>query len=557
VSPAAKKKRSTTKGSGADKRDGGEGLGDAELLGAAASGFHYLQPESVKHQGAAFARELMQILNGESTIEPGRDPRFRDSAWVNNPVYKRLGQSYLAFCNSLNGLLETPAEDWRDHERAKFLVDLATALLAPTNTLLGNPAALKKAVDTRGKSLLRGAGNFFNDLKQKRMLPAMADGSAYELGRNMAATPGAVVFRNDHLELIQYRPVTSEVYRIPVLLIAPQINKYYFLDLTPGRSLIEYLVSQGHQVFVVSWKNPSAEDSHWCLDDYCLALDEAVDAVRTITVSRKINTFGFCAGGLTMSAYVAHLIHTGAQAKINAISYAVTLMDFSHPAVISIFKMKHLLQFVRWNSHRQGLLKGEDLSVVFAFLRPNDLIWNYWVNNYLLGNEVPSFDIMVWNTDNTNLPEGLHNDYLNAFENNLFSKPGEMKILGAPVNLKKVRNDAFVAAAINDHLTPWIGCYQTTQLLGGKTEFVLSSAGHIAGLINPPGNAKSFYMTGPKPGADPQAWFDASEKHTGSWWQQWVVWASTRSGEKRKPRRNLGSAKFPILAEAPGTYVRG
>lgn len=530
-------------------------LREEGILDLVKSTLHYLKPAALQRQGVALMGEMIDIIRGESDIELDKDARFRDDAWTKNPLYRRLGQSYLAFCDSLQGLLDNPAEDWRDHERAKFMVELCMSALAPTNYLPGNPAALKKALDTRGKSLLQGTGNLLSNLKDRRILPSPVDPDHFKVGENLAVSKGAVIFRNDLLEIIQYAPTTREVHEIPVLLIAPQINKFYFLDLAPGRSLVEFLVAKGHQTFAVSWQNPGEQENRWRLDDYCLALQEAMDAVLSITAAKSLNAFGFCAGGITMTALLAHLNHTGNQHKINTVSYAVTLLNFSQPASISIFRLRQLLTIMRWNSHRQGVIKGEDLGTIFALLRPNDLIWSYWVNNYLMGNDAPRFDIMAWNSDSTNLPEGLYEDFLHIFENNALYKSGRMKILGADIDLRKITQNAFVAGAIKDHLTPWAGCYQTTQLLGGETEFVLSNSGHVAALINPPGNPKSFYMSGPKPGADSQAWLEAADRQSGSWWEHWVEWANTRSGGKKRAKSRLGNRKYPPLADAPGTYV--
>ncbi len=530
-------------------------LREESVLDLVKSTLHYVKPAKLGRQGWNFLGEMVDIIRGESDIEPQADPRFRDCAWQKNPFYRRVGQSYFAFCESLQGLLDSPAEDWRDHERAKFMVELCSAALAPTNLLPGNPAALKKALETRGRSILDGAGHLLGDIRAKRMLPASVDLEHFKVGENLATSEGAVVFRNDLLEIIQYQPVTRDVYEIPVLLISPQINRYYFLDLAPGRSLVEHLVAKGHQTFVVSWKNPGEQENRWRLDDYCLALHQAIDAILAISGSRSVNTFGFCAGGITMTAFLTWLNQSGNGHKVNAISYAVTLLNFSQPATISIFRLRQLLRLMRWNSHRQGVIRGEDLATIFALLRPNDLIWSYWVNNYLMGNEAPKFDIMAWNADSSNLPEGLHEDFLHIFENNALFKPGRMKVLGVDIQLDQITQDAFVAGAIKDHLTPWTGCYQTTQMLGGECEFVLSNAGHVAALINPPGNPKSFYMTGTTPGSDPQAWLAAAERREGSWWDHWVLWASTRSGKKKRARKRLGSRQYPPLAPAPGTYV--
>lgn len=510
----------------------------------------------VRRETARLGLELLRILLGQSstTIHP-KDPRFRDPAWTEHPLFRRLGQAYFAFCRAVeNSVDELP--DWRDRERAQLLVSLVTSTLSPTNLLFTNPAALKVARETRGKSLLRGARNFLHDLRHNGGMPSQVDRSKYKVGENLALTEGAVVFRNEVLEILQYRPQTPTVHARPILLMTPQINKFYFLDLAPGRSFVEFAVRQGLQVFVVSWRNPTRNQSGWTFDTYCQALLDATDAVRSIAGSGDLNTLGFCAGGITMSALLSHLVATG-DARVHCASYAVTLLDFSVPALIGSLQSKPLLKTARSNSRKRGVLSGRDLGRLFAWFRPNDLVWNYWVNNYLLGKPPPAFDILAWNADSTNLPAGLHQDFLDIFQSNAFTEAGRLKVLGTPVNLRSIKIDTFVTGAVTDHLTPWKGCYRTTQLLGGKSTFVLSNAGHVASLVNPPGNSKSSYWLGPQPGPDAEAWLAQAREHKGTWWEYWAAWIGPRSGEQRPAPARLGSKKHPPLGPAPGVYVFG
>ncbi len=516
---------------------------------------YYAKLKALRRESERVLREAGTIIKGKSELDYGRDRRFSDPAWRENPIYRRLGQSYLAFCRSLENLVEDDRGDPMRHQKAKLLVDHITSLVAPTNTLLGNPAALKKAYETRGRSLLRGTLNFFSDIRKNKGLPSQVNDSALVVGQDLAVTEGAVVYRNEFLEILQYNPTTSRVYEIPLMVMTPQINKFYFLDLAPGRSFVEYMTSQGYQVFVVSWRNPGPEHAHWKLEDYCAALVQAIDAILIITRAPSVNTMGFCAGGITMSALVSYLNQTGQGEKINVITYAVTLMDYSYPAMIGMMKSNYLLKFSKGSSRVKGLLDGRDLGSVFTMLRPKDLIWDNWVNNYLMGNPAPVFDILSWNHDTTNMPSGLHQDYLNIFNDNLLTLPDGLSILDVPVDLKKITQEAMVVGAITDHLTPWQGCYRTTRMLGGTCQFVLSNSGHVAALVNPPGNPKGFYLTGPKPGEDPDAWQANATRHGGSWWEHWAFWASTRSGKKKRARKTLGNAKYPVLARAPGTYV--
>ena len=540
----------------ADALEAAEDVGEFEFSETWKAVRTAVSPLAVARESVVLGAELMKIAVGASDIEPEkRDWRFKDDAWHSNEFYKRLGQSYLAFCKGAKSVVNDDA-DWRTRERAKFALEVTTSALAPTNTLLGNPAALKKAFDTNGKSLVRGIKNFASDVRHNGGMPSMVDSSPYTKGENIAATPGSVVFRNEVLELLQYAPQTEKVYAVPTLLIPPQINKYYFTDLAPGRSLVEYAVQQGVQMYVVSWRNPQKDQGDWNLDTYVSALLEAIDVINSITGRKKINTIGFCAGGITMSALLSYMAATNDK-RVNAISYAVTLLDWSTPSMMGMLHSKKLTGIARKKSKRKGIISGKDLGSVFAWFRPNELVWNYWVNNYLMGQDPPSFDILAWNADATNLPATLHAQFLDIFMDNAMTNPGEVTVLGEPLDLGRITADAFVVGAIDDHLTPWKGCYETTQLLGGDSTFVLSNAGHIAALVNPPGNPKASYLLGARPAADPVEWLNSAEKHAGSWWQQWSDWVGDRSGDKIDAPETQGNKRFPELARAPGTYING
>ena len=557
-SPSRKKKSDT---SGVAERaikvlEAGEDAGELDLKQTLLSLSKVIDPRAVAIETMSLSAELFKVAIGTSDITPDkRDWRFKDEAWQSNPVYKRLGQSYLAFCKGAKGILGTGA-DWRTQERAKFALDVATSALAPTNHLLGNPAAMKKAVETNGMSLVRGFGNFVSDVRHNGGMPRMVDASAFTKGKNIAATPGAVVFRNDLLELIQYQPSTDTVRSVPLLVVPPQINKYYFLDMAPGRSLVEFAVGEGIQTFMVSWRNPGEDNADWNLDSYVSALLEAIDAINSITRTKKINTMGFCAGGITMSALLSYMAAKNDD-RINAIAFAVTLLDWNVPSQVGTLQSEQLIRTTKARARKKGITSGRDLGVVFAWFRPNELVWNYWVNNYLMGENPPSFDILAWNADAANLPCGLHTEFLDIFLHNQLTKPGAVTILGTPLDLSTITVDAYVTGAINDHLTPWKGCYQTTQLLGGDCTFVLSHAGHIASLVNPPGNPKASYYVGSEPGSDPDAWQAQAEKTQGSWWEHWAKWVNQRAGNKKKAPKTLGNKSFPQLEAAPGTYIHG
>ena len=525
-----------------------EAAGD--LAGALASG------AAMNRMGRKLAFESLRILLGSTSVTPDKkDWRFTDPTWTENPFYRRLAQAYLASCNSLDELLDELERAGRPSEKARFLLNILETAAAPTNTLLGNPAALKRSLETGGRSLLRGAKNYLNDLRHNGGMPTTTDRSAFEVGRDLAVTPGAVVDRDSYAELIQYTPSTETVHARPILIVPPPIGRYYFLDLRPGRSFVEYAVSRGLQVFILSWRNPSKEQRDWDLDTYARRVLSAIDTVREISGSADINTIGFCAGGILQTLVLNHLAALGDE-RVHTASYAVTLLDFGQTAPIAAFSSPKLLAFARWNSSRSGVISARDMGQAFTWMRPNDLVWNYWVNNYLMGNNPPVFDILAWNADGTNLPAALHQQFLDMFEHNILTRPGAMTVLGTPVDLKRISLPTFVTGGTTDHLTPWTGCYRTTQLLSGPTTFVLSNAGHIQSLVNPPGNPKATYFSGGKPVTDPNTWLSKAEKHPGTWWTFWADWVSERSGDTVPAPTSLGSAEHPVRDAAPGLYVR-
>ncbi len=506
--------------------------------------------------GARLVGELAKVVVGRSEVAPARgDRRFADPTWTENPVYRRLMQGYLATSGAVDELVEgIDLADWRDRERARFVATLLTSTLAPTNTLVGNPAAIKRAFETGGASLGRGVRNAVHDVRHNGGMPRQVDRDAFTVGRDLAATPGAVVYRDDVLELLQYRPSTDQVRRIPVVVVPPQINKFYFMDLAPGRSLIEFAVGQGQQVFAISWRNPTSTQRDWNLDTYAAAIIAALDAIAAITRSEQVNVFGLCAGGITTSTVLNHLAATGDD-RVRSASFGVTLLDWSAPAPVGMLSAPALLKLARWRSGKAGVLDSRSLGSVFTWMRPNDLVWNYVVSNYLLGDGPPAFDILAWNADGTNLPAGLHRQFLDVFEDNSLTDPGAMTVLGSPVDLSRVTVDAYVTGGTTDHLTPWNGCFASARLLGGTSTFVLANTGHIQTLVCPPGNPKSRYWTGPEPTGDPQAWRAAATEHTGTWWEHWAGWIDSRSGPHKKAPAQLGNRTHPTLADAPGTYV--
>ncbi|RFU22136.1 alpha/beta fold hydrolase [Geodermatophilus marinus] len=517
------------------------------------------QPRPVAREVAHLARDSVRILRGTAEIAPRPgDKRFTDPAWTLHPGYRRLLQSYLAVAGSLDRLLadhEAGGADWREVEQARFVLTAFTSAMAPTNTLLGNPAALKRAFDTAGRSLVRGTRNALSDLVRNGGLPTQVDRSAFTVGEDLGITPGSVVYRDEVVEVIQYAPSTPRVRRRPLVIVPPPIGRFYFLDLRPGRSLVEYAVAQGLQVFMISWRNPTREQSEWDLDTYSGSVLRAVDVAREVTGSPDAITMGFCAGGQIMTTALNHLAATGDD-RVSAAGYAVTLLDFSSRAPLGAFSGPRLLQLARRNSRRRGVISARDMGAVFTWMRPDDLVFNYVVNQWLMGEDPPAFDILAWNADGTNLPARLHEQFLDIFGGNALVRPGALRVLDTPVHLSRITIPMFVTGALTDHLTPWDGCYRTTQLLSGPSTFVLSYSGHIQSLVNPPGNPKAHYWTGGEPGPDPHSWRAEAERHTGSWWERWAGWTIERSGDEVPAPDSPGSAAHPPLEPAPGSYVR-
>jgi polyhydroxyalkanoate synthase len=514
-------------------------------------------PTLVARQYMAWVAELGRIATGGSTLAPDpKDRRFADPAWRENAAYRTLAQSYFAWANALLHFVDEARIDTRTAERARFLVSLLVDALSPTNSLPGNPAALKKAVESGGTSLLHGLKNFIGDFIRNGGLPAQVDTRSFVVGRNIATTPGSVVLRTDAMELIQYRPVTEEVFERPLLIVPPQINKFYVFDLAPEKSVIRYCLEAGLQTFVISWKNPSAAEQGFGLDTYVAALERAVDAMREITGSNDVNIWGSCSGGITTSALVAHLAARH-EPKVHSATVAVCLLDMAaaQNTTAGLFVTPESVAAAKHASQLAGVVEGRELARMFAWMRPNDLIWNYWVNNYLLGNAPPAFDVLYWNNDTTRLPAKLHADFLDLIETNPFVNAGQLVVRGTPLDMALMDLDSYVVAGLTDHITPWQGCYNTARLYGPRSTFVLANSGHIQSLINPPDNSKACFWSARVAAVEAQGWPQRADKHNGSWWPHWLDWIKPRSGELMSAPAQLGSKANPPLEAAPGRYV--
>jgi polyhydroxyalkanoate synthase subunit PhaC len=514
------------------------------------------RPQLVGLQLAALGTELARITTGRSDIGPERkDRRFADPAWSQNPLLKRTMQAYLAASRTATDLLATADLDWRDDERLRFVLSNVIAAAAPSNNPLLNPVVIKAAVDTGGISALRGLRALVSDLSEAPRVPSMVEPGAFEVGKDLAVTPGAVVYRTEMFELIQYTATTERVHEYPVVMVPPMINKYYITDLAPGRSMIEYLVGQGHQVFAVSWRNPDARHRDWSLNSYGASVVDALDTAMAVSKADKASICALCSGGIVSSMVAAHLSDIGRLDQVASLCLGVTVLDQARAGTAGAMIDEKTAAAAVAASAARGYLDGRALAEVFAWLRPDDLIWNYWVNNYLQGRPPPAFDILYWNADTTRLPAALHRDFIRLALDNALTKPDAATMLGSPVDLSKVDVDTYVIAGIADHICPWQSCYRTTQLLGGPTTFVLSTSGHIASMVNPAGNPKSTFQTGAGNPADPRVWLAAADTVSGSWWPHYSDWLAARSGNDRKRPAKPGRKGFEALATAPGTYV--
>ncbi|HXZ75974.1 MAG TPA: alpha/beta fold hydrolase, partial [Streptosporangiaceae bacterium] len=428
--------------------------------------------------------ELTRIGLGQSEVAPGKgDKRFADPAWQQNPLFKMTMQTYLTYSAGADAYVDNLGLKDMDTERLRFGLVLARDATAPTNFFAANPAAIKRCFDTAGGSVGKGMANWAGDLVHNHGMPSMVDRRPFKIGENIAFSPGAVIFRNEVFELIQYTPQSETVYERPILMVPPQVNKYYALDLSPGRSLYEYLLQRGIQVYGISWRNPTGAQRDWNFDTYVQATIDAIDVVREVSGSPDVNLMGGCLGGMTAALTQAHLAALGEEDRIHSSTMFVTLLDTDAKGRMFLFGTPQMLELAKQVSKPTGIIDGWQLGSTFAWLRPNDLVWNYWVNNYLLGNDPPAFDILAWNADTTRLTTAFHQQMLDMVAENQMVHPGAMTVLGTPIDLSRITTDTFVAAGRTDHITPWETCYRTTQLVSGHSEFVLCSSGHIQTVV--------------------------------------------------------------------------
>jgi len=515
-------------------------------------------PEKLQELQQQYLKEAMGLFSsGLQVPDTSGDRRFSNPAWHDNPIAAYSAAVYLLNARTLMGLAEAVEADAKTRSRIRFAVEQWVAASAPSNFMAFNAEAQKMAIETKGESIAKGMKNLMHDLKQGHV--SMTDESLFEVGKNVATTEGAVVFENELLQLIEYKPLTAKVYEKPFLLVPPCINKFYILDLQPDNSLVRYAVSQGHRTFVVSWRNPDASLSHKTWDDYIEgAVIKAINVVREITGAPTINALGFCVGGTMLGTALGVLAARGEKPVASA-TLLTTFLDFTDTGILDVFIDEAFVKYREQELGKGGLMKGQDLASTFSFLRPNDLVWNYVVGNYLKGETPPPFDLLYWNSDSTNLPGPYYAWYLRNtyFENNLV-KPGKVTVCGEKLDLRKVDIPVYIYGSREDHIVPIGGAYASTQVLPGKKRFVQGASGHIAGVINPPAkNKRSHWIRAdgklPKTHAE---WLAGAKEHPGSWWTDWSTWLKSHAGKQIAAPKTYGKGKYKATMPAPGSYVQ-
>lgn len=516
-----------------------------------------LNPTVVLKQQFLMTAEFVRIGLGLSSIVPDEDDRrFLQPVWSESAYYRRWMQSYLLFCNGLNTMLDAVNAEPADRERARFALNQITAALAPTNHPLGNPSFLRQLGQTKGKSLLKGAGNWIDDVMHNNGLPRQVDERPFKVGQNLAATRGRVVWRSQYCEVIQYGATTDEVMERPILIIPPQINKYYVVDLSPENSLVRWAVSQQAQVFVLSWRNPTGRQRDWGLETYVHSAGDAIDVVRDVARTEAVNVMGLGLGGITASVLLGYLAAVGKAKKVNSLTLVVSALDTDDGALLGVFSDQQAVKQAIAESKQTGVLDGASMARAFSWQQPADLIWSFVANNYLLGNAPPASDVLYWNNDTTRLPAQFHADLLHLFKQNPLPRLGGMKILGEEIDLKRVTCPVYVVAGKDDQITPWKNCYLNTRLFGGcLVRFVLSSESHIQTIVNAPDQSGSYYFTNADITGKADRWLDGALQRPGSWWRDWMAWLRPQSGELWPAPGGYGSARYSPGDAAPGRYI--
>jgi polyhydroxyalkanoate synthase len=539
-----------------DPSTGMAGMG--QLFNQAAGRPVSFEPARMLEIQSTYLKEVGELWNQGMTAKPQSDRRFTGDAWVSNPVSAFSAAAYLLNARTLMAMADAVQGDAKTKSRVRFAVQQWIDASAPSNFLAFNAEAQKKAIDTQGESIAKGVANLLHDMKQGHV--SMTDESVFEVGKNVATTEGAVVFENELFQLIEYKPLTAKVYERPFLLVPPCINKFYILDLQPANSLIRYSVEQGHRTFVVSWRNPDESLAKATWDDYIEnAVIQAIGVTQDITGAETINALGFCVGGTMLSNALAVLAARGEE-PVNSATFLTTLIDFTDTGILDLFIDENFVKYRETQFADGGLMPGRDLATTFSFLRPNDLVWNYVVGNYLKGESPPPFDLLYWNSDATNLPGPYYAWYLRQtyLENNLV-KPGTVTVCGEKIDFRQVKLPVYIYGSREDHIVPIAGSYASTQVFPGKKRFVMGASGHIAGVINPPAaNKRSHWIgTAGKFPADVNDWIASATEHKGSWWTDWSDWLKPLAGKQIAAPKGYGKGKqYPAIEPAPGRYVK-
>ena len=528
-----------------------------ESAGVDSAKFAALQARYVQLHAELWQSALTRAGRDATPIVPPDrgDRRFSSAEWQRNPWFDYLRQSYLINSRFLSDWIESLETEPRAKERLRFVARQFSDAVSPANFAATNPEALKLALETKGESLAKGIRLLLEDVHRGRI--STTDESVFEVGRNLAITEGAVIFENELIQLIQYKPVTPTVFKRPLVMFPPCINKYYILDLQPENSLVRYAVEQGHPVFMVSWRNVTEELGHLTWDDYIeRGVLKALEVASAICAAEKVNALGFCVGGTMLGAALAVMAAKG-EDKVESATLLASMLDFSETGEIGLFIDEPSVAVREAAIGKGGIMPGRDLALVFSALRANDLVWSYVINNYLKGKSPEAFDLLYWNADSTNLPGPMYCWYVrNTYLENRLCDPGKTAVLGVPVDLGNITVPAYVLATREDHIVPWCTAYRTTQLLGGEMRFVLGASGHVAGIINPASKKKRSHWIGAQLEADPEEWLARGKEKPGSWWADWSTWIEGFGGERVKARARLGNAKFKPIEQAPGRYVK-
>lgn len=508
-------------------------------------------------------RTSQQFLGGEAapTIQPDpKDRRFKDKAWQESIVFDYMKQSYLLAAKYLQQSVRG-VEGVEPHtaQKVDFYTRQFIDAMSPSNFLLTNPEVLRTTLETGGENLVHGLEHLLEDLDRGDGMPriSMTNLEAFEVGRNLAVTPGKVVYRNDLMELIQYTPLTEKTYQTPILAIPAWINKYYILDLQPENSVVRFMLEQGYTVFVISWVNPNERLAQKSFEDYMLEGPlAALDAIEEATGRRQVNVVGYCLGGTLLAITLAYLKAVGEEDRVASATFLTTMVDFSESGELGIFIDEEQLRALESRMSEKGYLDGKEMALTFNMLRANDLIWSFVVNNYLLGRDPFPFDLLYWNADSTRMPAAMHSYYLrNMYQENKLVQPGALTLAGVPIDLRTITTPAYILSTREDHIAPWKSTYAATQLYRGDTTFVLAASGHIAGVINPPGKNKYSHWVNAAQPPSPDEWLTSAQEHPGSWWPHWQKWAERYAGPK-VPARIPGDGALPAIEDAPGSYVR-